>query len=75
MSLLSGSVFDFLAQFQLRDLIQDIGVCQFNSNAFIKACTLKVSILSLSCSKQLVNLFKRICTLLNHLPYIVFGLQ
>ncbi len=38
-------MFDFLVQFRLPDLVQDIVVGQFDSKAFTRACTLEVSFL------------------------------
>ena len=37
-------MFDFLVQFRLTDLVQDIVVGQFDSNAFIKAYIVGVSV-------------------------------
>ena len=39
-----SSMFDFLVQCRLSDLIQDIGVCEFESNALIEACIVGVSV-------------------------------
>ena len=39
-----SSMFDFLVQCRLADLIQDIVISQFDSNAFIKAYIVGVSV-------------------------------
>jgi len=39
-----SSMFDFLVQCLLTDLVQDIVVSQFDSSAFIKACIVGVSV-------------------------------
>ena len=39
-----ASMFDFLVQFRLTDLVQDIVVRQFDSNAFIKAYNVGISV-------------------------------
>jgi len=39
-----GSMFDFLVQCQLTDIVQDIVVSKFDSNALIKAYIVRVSV-------------------------------